>query len=358
MLPLGISFFTFQQIAYLVDCYKGKASDSSIREYALFVTFFPQLIAGPIVHHREMLSQFQHPQRVTDIMFAHGLFLLVAGLAKKVLIADSLAPWVDAGFAHPEGIGFADAWISTLAYTFQLYFDFSGYSEMAMGLAFLFGIALPKNFDSPYKATNIADFWRRWHMTLGRFLRQYLYIPLGGNRFGAPRTVAALSVTMILGGLWHGAGWTFIVWGILHGLFLSLYYLWQRQPVRLPPFAAQLLTFTVVLVAWVPFRAASIGDAMEIWSGMLGLNGVSAPPLFAAMFGDLGIQFAAVRGSFVGWEIGVLLFGVLFVLTQKNVHQLWENFKPNWQSWGAVTATAIASVAIIGRESAWLYGAF
>lgn len=357
-LPLGISFFTFQQIAYLVDCHQSKAERSNFREYALFVTFFPQLIAGPIVHHSEMLSQFRQRPLISDELFAKGILLLVAGLAKKVIIADSLAPWVDAGFGDPGAITLLDAWTSTLAYTFQLYFDFSGYSEMAMGLACLFGYTLPVNFLSPYKASNIADFWRRWHITLGRFLRQYLYIPLGGSRHGTARTMLALSLTMLLGGLWHGAGWTFVAWGALHGAFLSVYYGWAQLGIRLPVALGRAITFVAVVFAWVPFRADSMADALAVWRGMLGLNGFDAPPLIARILGDIGVTVPAVRGDFAGWEIAVLLFGIALVMQQPNVHDRWASFKPDWRTLAATATAAIAAIAIIGRDSAWLYGAF
>lgn len=358
-LPLGISFFTFQQVAYLVDAYRGRVGRSGPFEYALFVAFFPQLIAGPIVHHSEMLAQFETRPAIGHDVFAHGAFLLVVGLAKKVLIADSLAPWADAGFANPNDLGAIEAWTATLAYTFQLYFDFSGYSEMAMGLALLFGIWLPKNFDSPYKATSIADFWRRWHMTLGRFLRDYLYIPLGGNRHGPVRAVMALSITMVLGGLWHGAGWTYVIWGLLHGLFLSTYFLWRKTGLQLPSMLGWLLTFISVVVAWVPFRAESMSDAISLWFAMAGLNGWGLPPLLATIATDMGLAATAVRGTFSGAELPILLLALYFVKTQPNVHERWWTwFSPSWKTLALASAAGGGAIAIIGRDSAWIYGAF
>jgi D-alanyl-lipoteichoic acid acyltransferase DltB (MBOAT superfamily) len=358
-LPLGISFFTFQQVAYLVDAYRGRAGRSGPFEYALFVAFFPQLIAGPIVHHSEMLAQFRTRPVIGHDVFAHGAFLLVVGLAKKVLIADSLAPWADAGFANPNDLGTIEAWTATLAYTFQLYFDFSGYSEMAMGLALLFGIWLPKNFDSPYKATNIADFWRRWHITLGRFLRDYLYIPLGGNRNGPVRAVMALSITMVLGGLWHGAGWTYVVWGILHGLYLSVHYVWRRIGIGLPDAVGWAVTFAAVVAAWVPFRADSMTDAVAMWSAMIGLNGWGLPPLIAAVLQDMGIQHETTQRVFSGVELPLLLLAIYFVRTQPNVHERWWLwFSPSIKTLALTSAAAMGSIAILGRDSAWIYGAF
>jgi D-alanyl-lipoteichoic acid acyltransferase DltB (MBOAT superfamily) len=214
-LPLGISFFTFQQISYLVDSYKEETKEYDFLNYALFVTFFPQLIAGPIVHHKEMMPQFSNRWNLVKNYknIALGLFIFSIGLFKKVVIADTFAMWATTGFDTASTLNFLEAWSTSLAYTFQLYFDFSGYTDMAIGSALLFNIKLPINFNSPYKAVNIQDFWRRWHITLSRFLRDYIYIPLGGNRLSRFKTYSNLMITFLLGGLWHGAGWTFIVWG-------------------------------------------------------------------------------------------------------------------------------------------------
>lgn len=221
LLPIGISFFTFQQIAYLCDVSKAGEPNYGFREYVLFVSFFPQLIAGPIVHHKEMMPQFKKKDQDPDLNFAIGVTLFIIGLSKKVVFADNLAPHASQIFDHAKnGILFNvfEVWIACFAYTFQLYFDFSGYSNMAMGVSAMFGIFLPVNFHSPYKATSLIDFWRRWHITLSRFLKEYLYIPLGGNRKGRARELANLLITMAIGGLWHGANWTFVLWGFLHGV--------------------------------------------------------------------------------------------------------------------------------------------
>nr|WP_297496400.1 MBOAT family protein [Ferrovum sp.] len=225
ILPLGISFFTFTQIAFLVDAYRGDVKESNFIHYGLFVTYFPHLIAGPVLHHKEMMPQFAHPitYRPHWENFSVGLTLFTIGLFKKVILADGIAPYANLVFNaadHGTQILFTEAWGGALAYTFQLYFDFSGYTDMALGISCLFGVKLPINFDSPYKSVNIIDFWRRWHITLSRFLRDYLYFPLGGNRKGPFRRYANLMATMVLGGLWHGAGWTFIIWGTLHGFYL------------------------------------------------------------------------------------------------------------------------------------------
>ncbi|MCG8440709.1 MAG: MBOAT family protein, partial [Caulobacterales bacterium] len=225
VLPLAISFFTFQQIAYLVDARTRGTGRTGFLDYALFVAFFPQLIAGPIVHHRDVVPQFAGPgfARFERSDVAFGLALFSIGLAKKVLIADGLAPLADGAFAASaagEPLASADAWAGVLAYSFQIYFDFSGYSDMALGLARIFGVRLPMNFNSPYKARSIVEFWRRWHITLSRFLRDYLYIPLGGNRRGGLARYRNLFIVMLLGGLWHGAAWTFVVWGGIHAVAL------------------------------------------------------------------------------------------------------------------------------------------
>jgi len=290
-IPLGISFFTFTQIAYLADVYAGRAREYRPVHYGLFVTFFPHLIAGPILHHREMMPQFmrQATYRFTSVNLAVGLTIFLIGLFKKVVLADSIAPAANAvfdGAAAGASPGAAMAWLGALAYALQLYFDFSGYSDMAIGLARLFGIRFPVNFDSPYKASSMIEFWRRWHMTLSRFLRDYLYIPLGGNRLGARRRYVNLLATMLLGGLWHGAGWTFLAWGGIHGLLLAANHGWRAVVARAGwqwprrrawAAVAHGLTFVAVLLAWVPFRAADWPTATHLWLAMVGLGTAATP---------------------------------------------------------------------------------
>ncbi|GJD97918.1 MBOAT family O-acyltransferase [Methylobacterium iners] len=291
VLPLGISFFTFQQIAYLVDAHNGDAGEYSFVDYCLFVTFFPQLIAGTIVHHREMMGQFTKPvrDRLNERNFAIGVTYFALGLFKKVVIADNISTISDKFFAEAAvgtELSGVEAWRSVLAYTLQLYFDFSGYSDMAIGLALMFGIRLPFNFNSPYKATSISDFWRRWHMTLSRFLRDYLYVPLGGNRYGKARRYANLMITMVLGGLWHGAGWTFLIWGALHGTYLMINHAWQSLRMHLGLtgsmglagiWIGRVLTLLCVMVAWVFFRSSCLEAASHMLSAMVGLNGWIGP---------------------------------------------------------------------------------
>ena len=283
ILPLGISFFTFQQIAYLVDVMRGAKVERDIVSYMLFVSFFPHLIAGPLVHHAEMIPQFKRGRTGrSSVLAARGLAIFAAGLFKKVVIADNLAQFVSPVFAHLDsggGVTTSWAWLATSAYTLQIYFDFSGYSDMAVGLALLFGIRLPVNFRSPYKATSIIDFWRRWHITLSRFLRDYLYIPLGGNRLGDIRRYLNLLVTMLLGGLWHGAGWNFLIWGGLHGLYLCINHLWQawrggRASERglFAKIISWAITFAAVVLAWVFFRAKTFDGAWQMLSNLFGFD--------------------------------------------------------------------------------------
>ena len=274
MLPLAISFFTFQQIAYLVDSYKGLVKERNFLNYCLFVTYFPQLIAGPIVHHSEMMPQFAS-SRLKLIRWNNmfiGLFIFSMGLFKKVVIADTLAVWANNGFDGTESLDFWTAWQTSLSYTFQLYYDFSGYTDMAIGAALMMNIRLPINFNSPYKACDIQDFWRRWHMTLSRWLRDYLYIPLGGNRGAEWRTDSNLFITFLLGGLWHGAGWTFVIWGALHGGAVIVHRYWKKARLRLPSLLGWLVTFLYVNMAWVFFRAASTEDALRVLKGMANIH--------------------------------------------------------------------------------------
>jgi alginate O-acetyltransferase complex protein AlgI len=287
VLPLGISFFTFQKIAYLADIHAGYAKPGPLLDFALFVFFFPQLIAGPIVHHSEVMPQFRTMAGGREdedfwLETAVGLTLLLIGLVKKVCIADQLAPYATNVFDHAaQGsyrIGLLAAWQGALAYTVELYTDFSGYSDMAIGLARMFGVKLPANFNSPYKSTSIIEFWRRWHMTLSRFLRDYLYVPLGGNRKGSLRRYLNLMITMLLGGLWHGAGWTYVAWGGLHGLYLLINHAWRNFTKReLPSLPAGLITLLAVITAWVFFRASDFASAANIVEGLFGLNGTGDP---------------------------------------------------------------------------------
>lgn len=322
ILPLAISFYTFQQIAYLVDSYRGITKEYNFLHYSLFVSFFPQLIAGPIVHHKHMLPQFESTKRflASTTHFKIGLSIFAIGLFKKTVLADGIAIYANPIFAIAESgekVDFFMAWGGALAYTFQLYFDFSGYSDMAIGIARMFGIILPLNFYSPYKAANISEFWRRWHITLSHFLRDYVYIALGGNRNGILKRYSNLFVTMLLGGVWHGAGWNFIIWGALHGSYLMLNLAWQALKLRfnilldsskLYIFASWLLTFCVVVIGWVFFRAVSLDGAINIISGMFALNGVEVPNAIL-------VKLGAITNILISWGVQPSNGGTIFVMT-------------------------------------------
>lgn len=280
-IPLGISFFTFTQIAYLMDIYQRKAEVETPVRYGLFVTFFPHLIAGPILHHKIIMKQFwdYSSKHINPQTVSIGASIFCIGLFKKVIIADTLSGKVDLLFSPLFDINlltFGSAWFAALGYTVQLYFDFSGYSDMAYGLAYMFGIVFPINFYSPYKADSIIDFWRRWHMTLSQFLRDYIYFPLGGNRKTKILQYRNILVTMALGGLWHGAGWTFILWGVYHGVLLIINHQLRSHSygLTIPRLVKIFLTFMIVCLGWVVFRASTVSKAIDIYKGMVGINGI------------------------------------------------------------------------------------
>jgi D-alanyl-lipoteichoic acid acyltransferase DltB (MBOAT superfamily) len=353
ILPLGISFYTFTQVAFLVDVQRGLAREYSLVHYVLFVTWFPHLIAGPLLHHAQVMPQFARPGafRFDAVNFAVGLSIFTVGLAKKVLVADPLS-----GFATPvferarEGASpmLFESWMGSLAYTLQLYFDFSGYSDMAIGLSLMFNVRLPANFDSPYKAASIIDFWRRWHMTLSAFLRDYLYIPLGGNRKGPARRYVNLLATMVLGGLWHGAGWTFVAWGALHGLYLVANHGWRALLRRLGwrgagaagRIAGIAFTFLAVVVGWVVFRAESLDSAGRILAGMAGLNGISFPAVSPQALHDLAGRLPAGSVVFAGLApltysdgraaIAAIVAGLAAVWLLPNVREVFARYAPVW----------------------------
>ena len=362
VLPLAISFFTFQQIAYLVDSYRGETKEYDFLNYALFVTFFPQLIAGPIVHHKEMMPQFASKwnmvKRYKNI--ALGLFIFSIGLFKKVVIADTFAVWATAGFDTATTLNLIEAWATSLSYTFQLYFDFSGYTDMAIGIALLFNIKLPINFNSPYKATNIQDFWRRWHITLSRFLRDYVYIPLGGNKKGSFRTYNNLLATFVIGGLWHGAGWTFVFWGFLHGLALVIHRVWTNLGFKMNTILAWFITFNFVNIAWIFFRAKEWDDAIKVLSSMFSLDNVVIHPMFQSKLGFLsqyGITFGGMFENIqASREIIVwLFFAFILVLFFKNSMEKRDSFKPNYKLAFLTVFCFIFAVLSLNKVSEFLY---
>ena len=319
-LPLGISFYTFQSIAYLADCRQGKVGKHSMLDFAVFLHFFPQLIAGPIVHHSEMLPQFR--SRRTFVVnyrnLATGFALFTLGLAKKVLIADHFSDWVGPAFSHVEGLSLVQAWGAVCSYGFQLYFDFSGYSDMAIGLGLLFNIRYPQNFNSPYKAVSLIDFWRRWHITLSRFLRDYVYIPLGGNRLGKFRRYVNLLVTMLLGGFWHGAAWTYVLWGAWHGFFLAVNHAVEDRGWKTPRWSGKIMTLLVVFIGWAFFRSANFHDAATLLATM----------------GGGGHPVAGAHGLGTTELIRLALcFAV--VLFAPNAQEIVSRLRPNWV-WGVL----------------------
>ncbi len=343
LLPLAISFFTFQKIAFLADSYGGRIKDGTVLDYLLFVSFFPQLIAGPIVHYNEVVPQYRDPRiyRINADNVAEGLAVFLLGLAKKVVLADTLARYADAGFGSAAAgieLSLVVAWMATIAYALQLYFDFSGYSDMAVGLARMFNVKLPLNFDAPYQATNIIEFWRRWHMTLSRFLRDYVYIPLGGNRHGVARRYMNVMLTMVIGGIWHGAGWTFLLWGALHGLYLLVNHFWRARVGslgmgRLGLAASCTVTLIAVLFAWVPFRAADLTTAIDIYRGMLGFNGAVLPnqildliPILRTCFEGMTVLPGMPDQTVMGFVDGCVLIalGIAVALAGRPVHRMTE----------------------------------
>ena len=398
LLPLGISFFTFTQIAFLVDAWQGKAREYNLVHYGLFVTYFPHLIAGPILHHGEMMPQFARAEiyRPDWGNLAAGATMFLIGLFKKVMIADEIGPYGTPFFEAAQAgvaLSFLEAWCGALAYTFQLYFDFSGYSDMAVGLSLLFGVRLPVNFHSPYKAVNMVEFWRRWHMTLSRFLRDYLYVPLGGNRKSKVRRYTNLMLTMLLGGLWHGAGWTFVLWGALHGVYLVINHAWHglrrslghnlRHSTPWGRGCACLLTFAAVVAGWVVFRAESVPAALQMLSGMAGLNGFTLPDVWLAKWGHFGQWLAGhgvsfddkrglVRTGLINWII-ILLAIVWFA---PNSQQIMTRARPalpipgeapyagrwTWRPtpWLAIPVALLAVLCVVNlhKHSEFLYFQF
>ncbi|WP_029888389.1 MBOAT family O-acyltransferase [Aliarcobacter lanthieri] len=361
-LPLALSFVTFQQIAFLVDSYKGYTKENDFINYSLFITFFPQLIAGPIVHHKEMMPQFASKYNFVKNYknIALGLFIFSIGLFKKVVIADTFSIWANAGFDSATTLNLIEAWATSLSYTFQLYFDFSGYTDMAIGLALLFNIKLPINFNSPYKALSIQDFWRRWHITLSRFLRDYIYIPLGGNRKGSFRTYSNLIATFVIGGLWHGAGWTFIFWGLLHGVALAIHRVWQSLGYRMNTIIAWFITFNFVNIAWVFFRAKSWDDAIKVLSSMFSLNNIVLPEKyfkFISEYNNIYFKFGEVYDNILGKNNTTvfIIAGFLITLFLKNSMEKRDTFKANYFNLCICFGFMLYSIFQLNKISEFLY---
>ena len=385
ILPLGISFFTFTQIAFLVDTVRTEVEEYNFVHYVLFVTYFPHLIAGPILHHREMMPQFADRRTYAPSFdgFAVGIAYFAIGLVKKCLVADGFAPDATAVFnaaAQGHTLGALDAWKGAIAYTLQLYFDFSGYVDMAIGLSAMFGIRLPLNFNSPYKAASIVEFWRRWHMTLSRFLRDYLYVSLGGNRKGPARRHINLMLTMLLGGLWHGAAWTFVVWGGLHGIYLVINHTWaaikpkailSQVPATLRHAFSVAVTFLAVVLAWVFFRAADLHAALAMLAAMSGWNGLGWPSPSVPTDIELLLLTLRLPSYVITWKFLLTYPVALFVVfALPNSQQLLEPerfgrsarvpfaWKPNI-AWAVVMAVGVsACVLLFASASEFLYFQF
>ncbi len=339
-LPLAISFFTFQQIGYLCDSYKGLTKKYDFLNYSLFVTFFPQLIAGPIVAHYEIIPQFTNTRNWIK-NYRHifmGLCLFLIGLFKKVIIADYFANYASLGFDKISNLTMIGGWFTSLSYTIQIYFDFSGYCDMAMGLAKMFNITLPINFNSPYKALNIQDFWRRWHITLSRFLRDYLYIPLGGNRKGYLRSLANVFLVFLIGGLWHGAAWTFVVWGALHGLANIFWRLWHKTGKSLNKWIAWFITFNFINITWIFFRAKSFNDAIKVIKAMFNFNSLKNLPAFSAKYYLNG--FNTHSDSLIKLII-VLVFCLVLPNSLSIIKKIRINSTKQSVLWGLVTALTL-----------------
>jgi D-alanyl-lipoteichoic acid acyltransferase DltB (MBOAT superfamily) len=365
LLPIGISFYTFMQIAWLTDIYRHGGYRYSFLSYCLYVTFFPYVISGPIAYHHEIIPQFlsEKTKNLNIVNLCRGLFIFSIGIFKKTVIADTLGIIADGGFSASGSLTFTEAWLTSLSYTMQLYFDFSGYTDMAVGAALIFNIKLPANFNSPYKALDIREFWRRWHITLSRFLRDYIYIPLGGNRHGEYRTLASLMLTFLIGGLWHGAAWTFVFWGFLHGAALCIHRLWMKTGIHLNKILAWILTFGFINVTWVFFRAKDWDSALNVLRGMTGQNGILVSPKMAEnpfwqSLAVIGIGFGEWRANLPPTENVVYFLCILlipFVLITKNSNEFLEKYSPNWKNALAVSLMMITGMLLLNNTSSFLY---
>jgi D-alanyl-lipoteichoic acid acyltransferase DltB (MBOAT superfamily) len=365
LLPIGISFYTFMQIAWLTDIYRSGGFSYDFLSYCFYVTFFPYVISGPITYHSEVIPQLESEKarRFNPANLCRGLFIFSIGLCKKTVIADTLALIANGGFSAAGALTFTEAWLTSLSYTMQLYFDFSGYTDMAIGVALIFNIEIPANFSSPYKSLDIREFWRRWHITLSRFMRDYIYIPLGGNRSSELRTLTNLMLTFLIGGLWHGAAWTFVFWGFLHGAALCVHRLWLKTGVHLHKVVAWFLTFNFINIAWVFFRAANWNDAIKILKGMAGLNGILVSPNLADIpfwqkMTVIGIRFGEWRINLPSTDTHVYFFCILlipFVLTTKNSRELLEKFSPNWKNAITVSLMIVVGLLLLNETSSFLY---
>ena len=363
-LPLAISFFTLQQIAFLIDSYEGLVKEKNVLDYTIFVTFFPQLIVGPIVHHKEMMPQFANVRnKVKNYKnIATGLFIFSIGLFKKVVIADTFAVWATQGFDVATTLNFFEAWATSLSYTFQLYFDFSGYTDMAIGAALLFNIRLPQNFNSPYKATGMLDFWKRWHMTLTNFITTYIYTPIvrSFNKLTFHKAMIATVITFLIAGLWHGASWMFVIFGGLNGIGLIINHYWKKRKIKLNIVLAWFITFNFVNITFVFFRAKEWDDALKVLDSMFSLNNIVLPNFLEGILGflagsDIGFRefLKFLRDDFYMpmWVI----FGFSLIMLFKNSNNLLKQFNPNKKNLILTASLFIFNTFYIVKGGEFLY---
>jgi D-alanyl-lipoteichoic acid acyltransferase DltB (MBOAT superfamily) len=367
VLPLGISFFTITQIAFLVDCYEGLVTERKLLNYSLFVTFFPHLLAGPILHHKEMMPQFDRVRNkvINYRNLCIGSYIFFIGLFKKIVIADEFSKVVTNGFDTAKSLNGIEGWVTSLSYTFQLYYDFSGYSDMAVGVGLMFNIVLPWNFNSPYKATNVIQFWQRWHMTLSSFITTYLYSPIlrASSSITFARSLVAIFIAMLISGLWHGAGWTFILWGALHGAALVINHYWRKKKIKMPIISGWLITFLFVNCSFVFFRAKGIPEALKVLKAMVGLGAPIFPEDHAAitlnalthsqLWKELLINIQGRDSSFL-----FLLAIMLLTFMTKNSIQLSDSFKPDWKRFVLTLYIALYAILNMGKVSEFLYFQF
>lgn len=363
LLPLGISFFTFQQLSYVIDNYKNTMKQYSLRQYALFVCFFPQLIAGPIVLHNELVPQFEDEKKkkIDFENLSKGFMAFSFGMAKKVLIADNFGNIVNYGFSNISLLGTTNAIFVMLSYTMQIYFDFSGYCDMATGIGKMFNIDLPMNFNSPYKALTVTDFWKRWHMTLTRFLKTYLYFPLGGNRKGKIRTYFNLFIVFFVSGLWHGANYTFIVWGIMHGIVMVIERIFKDKYSKISPVLSWIITFSFINISWVMFRADSINDAMLFFEQIFDFNFV---PLSSAMCDTFQVDILKLIFTYIGsfglyllrtYPVYIMILAIFSILFCKNTNERINEFKPTIVNALISSILLFLSIISLSGVSTFLY---
>jgi alginate O-acetyltransferase complex protein AlgI len=367
VLPLGISFFTITQIAFLVDCYEGFVKERKLLNYSLFVTFFPHLLAGPILHHKDMMPQFDSVRnKVLNYRnLCLGSYIFFIGLFKKLIIADNFSKVVASGFDSAQSLNGIEGWVTSLSYTMQIYYDFSGYSDMAVGVGLMFNIVLPWNFNSPYKAVNAIEFWKRWHMTLSHFITTYLYAPIlrASSSITFASSLVAIFVAMCISGVWHGAGWTFVIWGVLHGAGLVVNHYWRRKKIAMPRFLAWLITFLFINFTFVVFRSKNITEAVKVLKAMVGLGAPVFPQGHEAITLDafththiwktLLINIQGRDGTLIE-----LLIVLLFTFVTKNSIQLAGSFKPDWKRFVFLLAIAIYSLLNMGKVTEFLYFQF